>query len=152
VRNELLDEALRLLDQAAALIRAEKDAAPAPEGWRLTQRESEVHRLLKEGRTNREIANALGISTHTARTHVSRILAKLYVRSRWQLLEMVDDARVSLRAARRRPNYLTVVSAPAAEHLPHERDEENDDHQHQPELKQRPDVQPEPGRLDAHCS
>jgi DNA-binding NarL/FixJ family response regulator len=38
--------------------------------------------LIVEGRTNREIGEALFISTKTASAHVSHILSKLEVRSR----------------------------------------------------------------------
>ncbi len=48
----------------------------------LTQREREVLALVAEGRTNREIGEALFITEKTASVHVSRILAKLDVRSR----------------------------------------------------------------------
>jgi DNA-binding NarL/FixJ family response regulator len=50
----------------------------------LTTRELEVLRLLGAGRANKEIAAELAISERTARTHVSRILAKLGVSSRTQ--------------------------------------------------------------------
>ncbi|CAA9535954.1 MAG: hypothetical protein AVDCRST_MAG49-222 [uncultured Thermomicrobiales bacterium] len=43
----------------------------------LTRREVEVVRLLADGRSNREIAEALFISAGTVRTHVEHILAKL---------------------------------------------------------------------------
>ena len=43
----------------------------------LTQRETEVLALVAEGRTNREIGQALFITPKTASVHVSRILAKL---------------------------------------------------------------------------
>jgi DNA-binding NarL/FixJ family response regulator len=42
----------------------------------------EVLRLLADGRTNPEIAEALFISPGTARIHVSHILAKLDARTR----------------------------------------------------------------------
>jgi two-component system, NarL family, response regulator YdfI len=48
----------------------------------LTERETEVLRLLAAGRHNREIAAMLHISEHTAKFHVSSILAKLRARSR----------------------------------------------------------------------
>src|SRR5262249_48823775 len=48
----------------------------------LTPREREVLRLLAEGRSNQEIADALAISLLTAKTHVARVLAKLGVPSR----------------------------------------------------------------------
>ena len=110
-RSDSLDEAIRLLEQAVRLIRAERGSTSSAEAWRLTEREAEVLRLLREGRTNREIALALHISVHTARTHVSRVLGKLYVRSRWQLLEAVDDLRVELRSARRKAKLLAISHA-----------------------------------------
>ena len=48
----------------------------------LTPRELEVLLLVAEGRTNREIGATLFMSEKTASVHVSRILAKLDVRSR----------------------------------------------------------------------
>jgi DNA-binding CsgD family transcriptional regulator len=48
----------------------------------LTPREGEVLVLLAEGRTNREIGETLFMAEKTASVHVSRILAKLDVRSR----------------------------------------------------------------------
>ncbi|MFB4312131.1 AAA family ATPase [Actinomadura sp. GTD37] len=54
--------------------------APAPLG--LTPREYEVLRLVAEGRSNRDIAEALFISAKTASVHVSNILGKLEVASR----------------------------------------------------------------------
>jgi DNA-binding NarL/FixJ family response regulator len=51
-------------------------------GSALTSRETEVLRLLAEGRTNRQLARELYISEKTVSVHVSNILAKLGVRSR----------------------------------------------------------------------
>jgi DNA-binding CsgD family transcriptional regulator len=48
----------------------------------LTDRELDVLTLVAAGRTNREIAQELGISAKTAGHHVSSVLAKLGVRSR----------------------------------------------------------------------
>jgi DNA-binding CsgD family transcriptional regulator/tetratricopeptide (TPR) repeat protein len=62
---------------------ATEDAPPAPgDELGLTAREREVLSLLAEGRTNREIGEALFMAEKTASVHVSRILAKLDVRSR----------------------------------------------------------------------
>jgi DNA-binding CsgD family transcriptional regulator len=60
------------------------DGAPADAAERLglTARETEVLRLVAEGRSNGEIADALFISRKTASVHVSNILAKLGVARR----------------------------------------------------------------------
>jgi DNA-binding CsgD family transcriptional regulator len=47
------------------------------EHFRLTEREVEVALLLADRRSNAEVARALGISVHTARHHVERVLLKL---------------------------------------------------------------------------
>lgn len=48
----------------------------------LTERETEVLRLMAGGYNNREIADAMGISEGTVKNHVSNILSKLGVRDR----------------------------------------------------------------------
>ena len=48
----------------------------------LTAREWDVLTLLTEGESNREIGARLGISPHTVRAHVGKILAKLEARDR----------------------------------------------------------------------
>ena len=63
----------------------EEAPAPEPAGedpFGLTPRELQVLKLLAEGATNREIGAQLFMAEKTASVHVSRILAKLDVRSR----------------------------------------------------------------------
>lgn len=50
----------------------------------LTERESEVLRLVATGLSNSEIAAKLYLSSETVKTHVAKILAKLSVRDRTQ--------------------------------------------------------------------
>ena len=67
-----------LAERADAVLRMARSHATDEEPWRpLTAREFEVARLIGEGQTNAEIAEALGIATKTASSHVEHILAKL---------------------------------------------------------------------------
>lgn len=62
-------------------------ARGAPAGAEhLTAREREVWALVAEGLSNEEIANRLFLSPLTAKTHVSRLMTKLHVRDRAQLV------------------------------------------------------------------
>ncbi|GAA1290741.1 LuxR family transcriptional regulator [Planotetraspora silvatica] len=63
---------------------------PLPRGRRgnagaLSEREKEVARLVALGRTNREIADVLFLSTRTVESHVATVLRKLGLRSRTQV-------------------------------------------------------------------
>jgi DNA-binding NarL/FixJ family response regulator len=73
---------VQLSPQAAARLIREVQAPESPE--KLTERETEVLRLLALGRANKELSLELGISEKTVKTHVSSILAKLNVPSRTQ--------------------------------------------------------------------
>jgi len=53
---------------------------------RLTPREQEVLRLIGEGRTTNEIANALTLSPHTVRRHRDNIMQKLNLHSKAELI------------------------------------------------------------------
>lgn len=67
-----------LAERADDLQRMARGHASDDEPWRpLTSREFEVARLIGEGLTNAEIADALGIAPKTASSHVEHILAKL---------------------------------------------------------------------------
>jgi len=52
----------------------------------LTPREQEVVKELRRGRTNREIASKLGVSTPTVNKHVQHVLKKLQVNNRSQAI------------------------------------------------------------------
>ncbi|MGH2600186.1 MAG: response regulator transcription factor, partial [Dehalococcoidia bacterium] len=53
----------------------------------LTPREREVARLLAQGQSDRQIAEALTIALSTVGSHVHHLIAKLGVHSRWQVAE-----------------------------------------------------------------
>ncbi len=73
---------VQLSPKAAARLMREVRAPESPET--LTERETEVLRLLAQGRSNKEIAHDLTIGEKTVKTHVSNILSKLGVPSRTQ--------------------------------------------------------------------
>lgn len=73
---------VQLSPKAAARLMREVRAPESPES--LTERETEVLRLLAQGRSNKEIAHDLSIGEKTVKTHVSNILSKLNVPSRTQ--------------------------------------------------------------------
>jgi DNA-binding NarL/FixJ family response regulator len=50
----------------------------------LSERETEIVRLIAEGRSNREISASLGLSEKTIKNHISRIFAKLHITARTQ--------------------------------------------------------------------
>jgi DNA-binding NarL/FixJ family response regulator len=73
---------VQLAPKAAERLMREIRAPENPE--KLTERETEVLRLLAIGKSNKEIALAMRIGETTVKTHVSNILAKLGVPSRTQ--------------------------------------------------------------------
>jgi DNA-binding NarL/FixJ family response regulator len=54
---------------------------PEPPRSRLTPRERELVQLLAEGKSNKEAADALGISLNTVETHRKNVMSKLRLRS-----------------------------------------------------------------------
>ncbi len=73
---------VQLSPKAAERLMREIRAPESPE--KLTERETEVLRLLATGKANKEIAAEMHISETTVKTHVSNILMKLGVPSRTQ--------------------------------------------------------------------
>src|SRR5256712_5760087 len=73
---------VQLMPKAAARLMQAISAPESPEA--LTERETEVLRLLSQGQSNKQIAHSLHNTEKTIKTHVSRILSKLGVQSRTQ--------------------------------------------------------------------
>jgi DNA-binding CsgD family transcriptional regulator len=109
--RERLEEALEIfnsLGAAAWIQRAESELsriAPAPAGVSsLTPTEARVAELVAGGRTNKEVAAELFLSVKTVEANLSRVYAKLSVRSRTELaarlmVQRHDDAVRSKPAA-----------------------------------------------------
>ena len=82
----------RLLDRFARLP-SSADGAGVVLG-QLTERELEVHKLVAEGLSNREIAERLVLAEPTIKTHVSHLLLKLDLRDRAQLVVLAYETGV----------------------------------------------------------
>jgi two-component system, NarL family, response regulator LiaR len=73
---------VQLTPQAAARLMQVVSAPESPQP--LTERETDVLRLLAQGQANKQIARSLSIAEKTVKVHVSNILGKLGVQSRTQ--------------------------------------------------------------------
>ena len=73
---------VQLTPKAAARLMQAVSTPTSPEA--LTERETDVLRLLAQGHSNKQIAHSLNNTEKTIKTHVSRILSKLGVQSRTQ--------------------------------------------------------------------
>jgi DNA-binding NarL/FixJ family response regulator len=95
LKDAMQDELLRAIRSVAAgqpwlapaaqrqlMEMLKRPAAPAPDA--LTARETDVLRLIAEGRSNKAIARELAITEGTVKGYVSQILAKLGVEDRTQ--------------------------------------------------------------------
>ncbi|MFF3558717.1 response regulator [Streptomyces sp. NPDC002574] len=77
----------RLIARVLRLPDSPRPGGPAPgRTAALSERERQVLTLVARGLNNTEIAEALGLSPLTAKTHVSRIMGKLGARDRAQLV------------------------------------------------------------------
>ncbi|WOH19866.1 response regulator transcription factor [Paenarthrobacter sp. GOM3] len=79
----------RIMAQLASQSRAASNVVPLEQ---VTEREREVLALVGEGLNNAEIAERLFITPLTAKTHVSRIMTKLMVRDRSQLVVLAYES------------------------------------------------------------
>jgi RNA polymerase sigma factor (sigma-70 family) len=92
--DELLLDAIRnalSLDERQRGHRAER-AELAARLAHLTPREHEVMEMVTEGRSNKEIANALGVSAKTVEAHRARVMEKMQAGSLAELVRMAISA------------------------------------------------------------
>jgi DNA-binding CsgD family transcriptional regulator len=101
--RESLQQALEIFERLGAPLWAAKAHAELarvsgrrPVVGELTPAERRVARLAAAGRTNKEIADSLFMSTRTVGGHLSHVYVKLGIRSRTELaavLDLAEDAR-----------------------------------------------------------
>ena len=91
------DENLPVQDSASPVERMESAIATWAEGaattYELTPRETEILPLVVRGLDTPTIAQALGVSDNTVRTHKKSLYRKLDVHSKQELLELMHQAR-----------------------------------------------------------
>lgn len=78
----------------AASLSREVPLAPSDLG--LTARQGQILAFILEGQPNRYIANALNVSEHTIKEHVTAILAKLEVRNRVEAITKLRGVRLEI--------------------------------------------------------
>jgi len=76
----------QLRNNAPAQVADNDTAAPA-----LSERETEVLKLVAQGYVNKEIASRLGIGTATVSTHIKNLYRKLAVHTRVQVVRAAQD-------------------------------------------------------------
>lgn len=79
----------RLLSDLTAI----RQAPPATDPLRqLTERETEILKLVGVGMSNKEVANRLGLQEKTVKHHMTRVLAKLNVKNRTEAAMLLRDS------------------------------------------------------------
>jgi RNA polymerase sigma factor (sigma-70 family) len=61
---------------------------------KLTEREIEIIKLIREGMSNKEIAETLFISPRTVETHRARILKKLDLKNSLSLVKFINESSI----------------------------------------------------------
>jgi PAS domain S-box-containing protein len=78
----------RVIGVFGQVLDVEEDDPPPPPHPHLTPRQSEVLRLLEQGRSTEQMARELHLSTETVRNHIRHILRALNVHSRLEAVAM----------------------------------------------------------------
>jgi len=95
--DELLLESIRNAlnyDQQLRTVQSER-AEIAARLAQLTPREHEVMEMVTDGRANKEIAHALGVSAKTVEAHRARVMEKMEARSLAELVKMAVTANLN---------------------------------------------------------
>jgi DNA-binding CsgD family transcriptional regulator len=90
-RKRVLSLDRRLAERAGLVRRSAPELGPGA----LTPREQEILKLLRQGRSNREIATTLWITESTAKVHVRNVFRKLGVRTRAEAAAAANDMDIT---------------------------------------------------------
>jgi DNA-binding NarL/FixJ family response regulator len=100
--RELLEQALAIFEQLGASIWAQRAGAElariagrAPSPRQLTAAEQHVAELVARGRTNKEVAAELVVTVRTVESTLTKVYAKLGVRSRTELTRRLSTGSLS---------------------------------------------------------
>jgi DNA-binding CsgD family transcriptional regulator len=87
-----IEQRLRAIieDILASTRHGQSQAAALTTNGKLTERQIQIAEMVREGHSNKIIANALGLSTGTVKVHLHRIFLVLGVKSRVQLAIELD--------------------------------------------------------------
>jgi DNA-binding CsgD family transcriptional regulator len=75
------------------VLKPDQELAASFEKYGISPRESDIIRLIAEGKTNREISDELFISLQTVKDHVHRIFRKTGVKNRVQLTNLFQYSK-----------------------------------------------------------
>lgn len=90
-RGEFRETYLRPPEEAVPQLTEEERLDRLAERYELTAREREIVALMREGRSNPEIGEALYVTRNTVKKHIQNIYEKLGVNSRKGLEELLEE-------------------------------------------------------------
>jgi len=94
IKMDMLPAAIRMVHEGGIFLSSELITGTLPQlsnaqlDMPLTAREREIAMRIAEGKSNKEIARDLALSSHTVKLHVSRLLKRFNFRSRSQLASL----------------------------------------------------------------
>jgi PAS domain S-box-containing protein len=91
----------------------ERDRPPRAPHPALTPRQTDVLRLLEQGRSTKQIANDLHLSPETVRNHVRHLLRTLGVHTRLEAVAVAHRDRLAASCSARRPGCPRPSARPA---------------------------------------
>ena len=95
--NALVDRVEQALAQSAAALAVRRSQGQRAQLLAdLTERERDVMRLVIDGKPNKLIADALGISVRTVEVHRARVFEKMGVKSAVELANLLRDSGIDI--------------------------------------------------------